>query len=113
MIVGEKFIDIQDLLQHCKNADKLKRYTINLVPKFLRGNKNIVDNQKYLVALEVRKLKSLNYYKKKYLTDELLKGITIHGSLNFLYSFDDILMDVDIDKLKIMLEEWVLKIYEN
>lgn len=50
MIVGRKDIDFTKLKLACRSEDSLLRFTIDLVPTPLRHIREVVDNQKYLVA---------------------------------------------------------------
>lgn len=99
MIVGTKYIDRGDLFRHCKTVQMLKDYCEMLVPRVIRHDKRIVDNQRYLVAMYVRDFKSLPYTSRKELYEGLLDGVSITGLANCLYDFDDLIAEVDIEKL--------------
>ena len=79
MIVGRKDIDFTKLKLACRSEDSLLRFTIDLVPTPLRHIREVVDNQKYLVALHVRSLQSLPWQKRKDLCEHLLHGARIKG----------------------------------
>ena len=101
MIVGTKYIDRGDLFRHCKTVQMLKDYCEMLVPRVIRHDKRIVDNQKYLVlgAMYVRDSKPLPNPSRKELYEGLLEGVSITGLANCLYDFDDLIAEVDIEKL--------------
>lgn len=106
MIVGSKIINRPALISACINEKTIVEFARNLVPRFIRHNKEIVDNQRYLVALEVRELNEVPYGKKIKLTNALLSGILIRGTLNRITDIEDIMISVNMDMI---LE----KLFEN
>lgn len=105
MIVGTKYIDQTELKSHCKNLEMLKEYCSLLVPRVIRHNLAIVNNQKYLVALYVRDFKSIPYQDRKALCEGLLKDVSITGLANEIYDFEDLIDEVNIEKLSKYLKE--------
>lgn len=99
MIVGCKHVDPGEILAHCKSVQTLKDYCAVLVPRILRHNVSIVNNQKYFVALYVRDFKSIPYKERKELCEGLLRDVSITGLANSIYDFEDIISEVDIEKL--------------
>lgn len=99
MIVGTKYIDQTELRKHCKNSQMLKDYCMLLVPRIVRHQRAIVDNQKYLVALYVRDFKSIPYKDRKALCESLLEDVSITGVANTIYDFDDVLSMIDVERL--------------
>lgn len=99
MIVGTKDIDAADVLRHCKDVETLRHYSELLVPRVIRHDRRIVSNQKYCVAMIVRDLKSIPYARRKELYEGLLEDVSIFGVANMWYDFDDIMAEIDIDKL--------------
>lgn len=105
MIVGTKDINPQELLKNCRSVETLREYCTLLVPRVIRHNKSIVDNQKYICALYVREFKSLSYKDRKELYEGLLKDVSITGLANYVYDFNDILNEIDIEKLAMYVAE--------
>lgn len=99
MLVGCKDIDFEELKSAALNKQSLEHYAVSLVPRCLRHINAIVDNQKYLVALYLRDMKSIPYVTRKLRCEELLKGTSVTGVINTITDFDDILMKVDMDTL--------------
>lgn len=99
MIVGKKDIDAYDVLEHCGTVYELRDYADSLVPRILKHDKRIVNNQRYLVATVVRNIKSIPWDRRKELYEGLLEGVAISGLANVLYDYEDIMYSVDIDKL--------------
>lgn len=99
MIVGTKDVSPEEVKKHCRSAAELVRYSEQLVPRLFRHDERIVQNQKYLVALVVRDLKSIPFDTRKKLYEELLTGVAITGVANEIYDTDYLLSQVDIDKL--------------
>lgn len=105
MIVGTKTINMEELSKHTKSHEALEDYALRLVPKYLRHHEAITMNQKYLVALHLRKIESIPYKKRKELCETLLSGIHITGVPTQLYDMSDIVCLIDMDKLMRFLEE--------
>lgn len=95
MIVGCKDIDFVELKHACRSEDSLLRFTLGLVPTPLRHIREIVDNQKYFVALQVRSIQSLTWQKRKDLCESLLHGARIKGVPDALYDYSDLLLAID------------------
>lgn len=107
MIVGTKYIDQAELLKHCMNLQMLKDYCELLVPRVVRHQRAILDNQKYLVALYVRDFKSLTYTDRKELCEGLLKDVSVTGIANTIYDFEDLISNSNIEKLARYIREGV------
>lgn len=95
MIIGCKVVDIPSLKRACVSVDRLVTYATELVPTPLQHLTQIVDNQKYFVALQVRQLQSLPWRKRKELCEGLLSGIRIKGMPDGFYDYTDILLAID------------------
>ena len=104
MIVGTTNIDYDTVYLYTSAPDGLVDYAKNLVPLWARHIPGIVDNQRYLVALHVRKMLSIQFYKRKSMTDVLIKDIKITGIINQFVSIYDILENCDTVMLLKMLE---------
>lgn len=104
MIVGCKDIDLEELRKSAKDATSLIHYAENLVPRILRHHVAIVNNQKYLVALYLRNIKSIPYKRRIDLCEELLTEVSVTGVINTIIDFNDILMSINIDELIDYLE---------
>lgn len=83
--------------------DTLEQFCIDLVPKPLQHVQGVVNNQKYLVALAIRDLKGLKYEDKMDICNTLLKGVSVKGVVGVMYDIEDILFEVDKDKLELYL----------
>jgi len=103
MIVGRK--DFTKLKLACRSEDSLLRFTVDLVPTPLRHIREVVDNQKYLVALHVRSLQSLPWQKRKDLCEHLLHGARIKGVPDTLYDYSDLLLAIDSEAFERYLRE--------
>lgn len=105
MIVGTKDINLEELAKHVKRYDTLETYCLSLVPKYLQHWSEIVMNQKYLVALSIRKLEAIPYKVRKDTSERLLKGIHITGVPTHLVDIDDMMCMVNVDNLMRYIEE--------
>ncbi|MDR1523290.1 MAG: hypothetical protein LBS29_05000 [Endomicrobium sp.] len=103
MIIATKSIDIGELRDACLSSQTLLTYCESLVPKAYQHLHFLLDNQKYYVALRLRKIKSLTYRKKESLLKELLKDVAISGVINDFTDISDIFDEVNVEKLLILL----------
>lgn len=99
MIVGCKDIDLYEVRQHCHNVNTLRDYSDSLVPRILRHDKRIINNQRYYVALFVRNIKSIQFNRRKELYEGLLEGVSISGLANEVYDFEDLMSVIDVNRL--------------
>lgn len=99
MIIGSKDVDYDLLKAATKSNNALANYAVSLVPRCIRHIPQIVDNQKYFVALTLRDLKAIPYTLRKERCEELLHGVSIAGVVNTIIDFEDILLQVDMDLL--------------
>lgn len=114
MIVGTKAIPLDKLRSECRSIDSLRAFSLSLVPRYFQHIPEIVDNQKYLVAVEVRALKSLPYAKRKYLSEGLLTGVVIRGTINTLIDSEDILASVNMSQVfKVLFKEELKEVIRN
>lgn len=100
MLIGSK-----DLSKLERNLHNLSSYSVSLVPKYLRHNRAIINNQKYYVALAVRENKKLKFDKRMQLCQSLLSDVSITGTISAFYSIDEIFPYVDFNKLFYNLQE--------
>lgn len=99
MLVGTKVIPRDKLKEACKSKEDLEAFAISLVPRVLRHVDSVINNQKYLVAVEIRSLRGLLFLEKKHLTESILEGVYITGSINTLIDMEDLLISTNADLL--------------
>lgn len=99
MIVGTKVVDTSQLRIACKSTMDLIKFSDSLVPRCLSHIEEIKNNQRYLVAIKVRQLQGIPYVFKQKLQDSLLENITIRGTLNVLIDLEDLMLNVNVDKI--------------
>jgi hypothetical protein len=105
MLVGRKEIVFTDLKRACRSSDALQKFALSLVPMPLQHLSDIIGNQKYYVALQVRAIQSLTWKTKKQLCEDLLHGVRVKGIPTVLYDYEDILMAIDREAFARYLEE--------
>lgn len=103
MLVGSKNIDDKKLAAQCTSPAALMAYVYSLIPKQIAHVPEVVNNQKYLVATHVRKLKSLPYARKHSLCSSLLVGVRVCGVCNELYDYEDLIGSVDADIWEVLV----------
>lgn len=94
MIVGSK-----DLRALKRNINNLADYCTSLLPREVRHNGKILNNQKYLVALELRRMKDIDYSLRMKLCEELLEGVFLTGDISTIIEFHETLEFVDYNTL--------------
>jgi len=99
MIVGTKAIDLTQLKEICFAEYKLEKYCESLIPAYARDIPHILDNQKYIVAQEIRELHSISYGKRNMICEKLLDGVSIKGYLQSVIEIEDVILSCDMDKL--------------
>lgn len=109
MIVGNKDINLKELKKVYNNESLLNQFCMRQVPRYLWHNTAIVNNQKYLIALYLRKLESIPFKDREYWSNYLIDGITITGVPTRMVDFKDLLMYVDMDKLLQYIKQEKLK----
>lgn len=105
MIVGTKDINLSELAECIQKGGALDSYSLSLVPKYLQHIPEIVMNQKYLVALNIRRIESIPYTIRSLRCEELLKGVYITGITDRLIDMDDIMCSVNADNLIRFIKE--------
>lgn len=105
MIVGTKDVSPEEVRKHCRSVTALTSFCVELVPRLFRHDERIVSNQKYLVALMVRDLKSIPYETRRNLYEGLLEGVAITGVANEVYDIDYLMSQIDIDKLAMFVNK--------
>ena len=114
MIVGTKTIDKEKLVLACHSDKDLEEYAISLVPRAFRHIPEIVSNQKYLVALEVRLLEKLRYDKRVSLCNKLLENVNINGVINNVSDIEDLLSNIDMDRvMKVLFKDRIKEVLDR
>ncbi len=112
MIVGTKTIPLSDLINACSSDRELSAFTLALVPRFVRHIDEIVNNQKYIVALELRGIAGIPYKIKKELSENLLTGVVVKGTINTIIDIEDVMASVDMNTVFKYLFKTELKVYD-
>lgn len=105
MIIGTKSVDDSSILLHMNGLEAMRKFSDSLVPRCLRHIEAIVYNQRYFIALRIRKLKGVAYDTRKFYSEGLVQDIYVTGTLNSIVDFQDILVRIDISKLTEMLDK--------
>lgn len=94
MVIGSK--NLTTLYRHLGN---LEEYSISLIPRLFSNNREIINNQKYFVALGVRNLSFLDYNTRVDLCNKLLEDIYLTGSLDEFIEIAELYDFVDFNRL--------------
>lgn len=105
MIVGTTNMNYTDIGRYVNSPDGLVTYATSLVPTWAQHIPGIIDNQRYLVAIYVRKMLAIDFYTRKKMVDVLVNGIRVKGVINKFISIYDILDACDSKALLQMLEK--------
>lgn len=100
MIVGSKNINKSELAKCVSSVSKLIEYSDSLVPEYLRYRKEILFNQRYIVALAVREMQSISYNDRVALLDNFLRDTYITGVVDRIYDIEDLFDYVDKEEVE-------------
>lgn len=100
MIVGSKNINKSELTKYVSSVSKLIEYSDSLVPEYLRYRKEILFNQRYIVALAVREIQSISYNDRVALLDNFLRDAYITGVVDRIYDIEDLFDYVDKEEVE-------------
>lgn len=99
MIVGSKNINKSELAKCVSSVSKLIDYSDSLVPEYLRYRKEILFNQRYVVALAIREMQSIPYNDRVMLLDRFLRDTYITGVVDRIYDIEDLFDYVDKEEV--------------
>jgi hypothetical protein len=106
MIVGTKAIPLDKLRSECRSIDSLRAFSLSLVPRYIQHVTEIVDNQKYLVAMEVRAMVTIPYKRRKELCEGLLEGVVLKGTINTIVDVEDLMASINMSQVfKVLFRE--------
>jgi hypothetical protein len=100
MIVGSKNINKSELAKCVSSVSKLIDYSDSLVPEYLRYRKEILFNQRYVVALAIREMQSIPYNDRVMLLDRFLRDTYITGVVDRIYDIEDLFDYVDKEEVE-------------
>lgn len=106
MLVGTRSIP-STLIKEAKTVGALKKLAEKQVPLMFRHVKEIVDNQKYLLALQVRKLYKHDYNVWHPLCEGLLEGVHVTGSIHTLHTCAELLSECDVNIMENYIDKEV------
>ena len=75
-------------------------YSDSLVPEYLRYRKEILFNQRYVVALTIREMQSTPYNDRVMLLDRFLRDTYITGVVDRIYDIEDLFDYVDKEEVE-------------
>lgn len=100
MIVGSKDVNKSELAKCVSSVSKLIDYSDSLVPEYLRYRKEILFNQRYVVALAIREMQSIPYNDRVMLLDRFLRDTYITGVVDRIYDIEDLFDYVDKEEVE-------------
>lgn len=100
MIVGSKNINKSELTKYVSSVSKLIEYSDSLVPEYLRYRKEILFNQRYIVALAIREMQNISYNDRVALLDNFLRDTYITGVVDRIYDIEDFFDYVDKEEVE-------------
>lgn len=100
MIVGSKNVNKSELAKCVSSVSKLIDYSDSLVPEYLRYRKEILFNQRYVVALAIREIQSISYNDRVALLDNFLRDTYITGVVDRIYDIEDLFDYVDKEEVE-------------
>lgn len=103
LIIGTNYVDYERIKTFIHKPAGLCVYVESLVPSWARHIKGITDNQRYYIAIHVRKMLSIGYKDRMELVNELVKGIHLCGTMTTFTPITDIVESCDKEMLRAML----------
>lgn len=100
MIVGSKNVNKSELAKCVSSVSKLIDYSDSLVPEYLRYRKEILFNQRYVVALAIREMQNIPYNDRVMLLDRFLRDTYITGVVDRIYDIEDLFDYVDKEEVE-------------
>lgn len=100
MIVGSKNINKSELTKYVSSVSKLIEYSDSLVPEYLGYRKEILFNQRYIVALAIREMQNISYNDRVALLDNFLRDTYITGVVDRIYDIEDLFDYVDKEEVE-------------
>lgn len=100
MIVGSKSVNKSELAKYVSSVSKLIDYSDSLVPEYLRYRKEILFNQRYIVALAIREMQNIQYSDRVMLLDRFLRDTYITGVVDRIYDIEDLFDYVDKEEVE-------------
>lgn len=105
MIIGNAEINYEELREYRSRPNELIQYVENTIPCWARDIPSIKDNQRYYVAIHLRKMLTLSYKERMVMVECLTTNIKIRG---VIFSFTPIQELIDVcnkEQLILMLKE--------
>lgn len=110
MLIGYTTVDYEALKKFVNNPDDIVTYVISQIPIWARHIDGICDNQRYYIALHLRKVLTIPYKQRTELVDALTRGIYLRGVCTNFVSITDIVNACDKESLIAMLKAEVLNV---
>lgn len=105
MIIGSALFDVKTLEKYYDNAEKLISYVDSLVPLWASHIAGIYDNQRYYVAIRIRKTISLPYSIRMSIANILIDGVVLRGIMNCFVDITELVNMCDKQSMLQMLEQ--------
>lgn len=90
MLISTRNIDYDIVTKCVGRPDSLVTYANSLVPIWAHHVNGLVDNQRYYLALHVRKLLNIPYKRRKELYEALVNGISLTGVMTQFITLDEL-----------------------
>lgn len=104
MIIGTTNIDYSIIKSFVGKPDDLVTYVENLVPTWARHVPSIVHNQRFYIAIHVRKVLTIPYKQRMELVNALIENINIQGIMSNFTAITDVINVCDKEALVEMLK---------
>ena len=99
MIVGNSSLSVEDVVNHSGSYEELVQFSDSQIPDEWKHIQAIVDNQRYVCALLLRR-SSVKWEHKKGIIDRIMSEVTILGYPNVLYDTKAIWGEISRDGVK-------------
>lgn len=104
MLVGKIDIDEKKLAISSRSVETFLEFSDSLVPKAFSGCNAIINNQRYLCCVKLRKIDSVSWDVKRQLLDKVLSNLSIIGYMDELVEVEKLCSIVNMYKVQEYIE---------
>lgn len=100
MLVGNSKVSVADVEKHCQSTGTFLDFADSLVPEEFKHVQAIIDNQRYLCCLLLRRSTKYPYDKKAEIIENVMSNVSIVGYVNDIEDVSSIYSLVDYKRLE-------------
>lgn len=106
MIIYTRDLDYGKMTAYAKSPERLVEYAVSLVPKWATCFPQIIDNQRFFVATQIRSMLDVPFKIRKAAVATLCDGIALSGITTGCYTVSEVLSVCDRSVLLELLRNY-------